>query len=92
MAATIDPVGQEQTIQGHIADLLKGLSRSELLMVKKFVEFVSYGAGLRTIETAPIDEEPETDGERAAVQEARDSMARGERGVPHEELRREFGL
>ena len=80
VSATIDHVGREQTIKDLIADLLKGLSESELLMVKKFVEFVSYGAGLHTIETAPIDDEPETEGERAAVQEARDSMARGERG------------
>ncbi len=92
MAATIDQVGQEQAITDHIADLLKGLSGSELLMVKRFVEFVSYGAGLHTIETAPIDDQPETAEEHGAVQEARDSNARGERGIPHDELRREFGL
>lgn len=91
MAATIDQAGREQIIKGHIADLLNGLTGSELLMVKKFVEFVSYGAGLHTIENAPIDDEPETESERAAVREARDSMARGEKGIPHDEFRRELG-
>ncbi len=92
MAAAIDQVGEQQAIKDHVVDLLKGLSGWELLAVKKFVEFISYGAGRHTIETAPIDDEPETAGERAAVQEARDSMARGERGIPHDQLRREFGL
>ncbi len=62
------------------------------MTVQKFVEFLYHGAGLHTAETAPIDNEPETDEERAAVQEARDSIARGERGIPHEELRRKLGL
>jgi hypothetical protein len=33
---------------------------------------------LRAIEMAPLDDEPETGEERAAVQEARDQAARGE--------------
>jgi hypothetical protein len=46
---------------------------------------------LYTIETAPIDDEPETEEERAAVAEARAASARGE-VMTTEELRRQLGL
>lgn len=81
-----------QAVKDRIADLLDALGESELVTVQRFVEFLYHGAGLHTAETAPIDNEAETDEERAAVQEARDSIARGERGIPHEELRHELGL
>ena len=41
--------------------------------------------------TAPIDDEPETDEERAAVAEAREAVARGEL-ISTEQLNRELGL
>ena len=44
-----------------------------------------------TLLTAPIDDEPETDEERAAVEEAKAELARGE-VVSHKELRHELGL
>ena len=45
---------------------------------------------LRALDTAPYDDEPETDEERAAVAEAREAIARGD-VVPDEELDRELG-
>ena len=42
--------------------------------------------------SAPDDDEPESAAERAAVEEARDSLARGERGMPLGEIRRELGV
>ncbi len=39
--------------------------------------------------TAPLDDEPETDEERAAVEKA---LAEAGPGTPHEEVLREFGL
>jgi len=90
--ATLDQAAQIRAIKDRIADLLEALNESALVTVQKFVEFLYHAAGLHTAETAPIDEEPETDEERAAVQEARDSIARGERGIPHQELRRELGM
>jgi len=92
MPATLDQAGQMQAIRDRIADLLEALSESELVTVQKFVEFLYHAAGLHTTETAPIDDEPETAAERAAVQQARDSIARGEKVIPHEALRRELGL
>jgi hypothetical protein len=46
---------------------------------------------LYTAETAPLDDEPETDEERAAVAEALEASARGE-VVTTAELRRRLGL
>jgi hypothetical protein len=40
---------------------------------------------------APLDDEPETDEERAAVAEAEAAIARGE-VLTHEQLKRELGL
>jgi hypothetical protein len=40
---------------------------------------------------APVDNEPETDEERAAVAEAREDLAAG-RAVSHEQIRRELGI
>ena len=52
-------------------------------------ELNRYGADplARKLLSAPIDDEPETDEERAAVQEARDELARGE-AVSAEEAKR----
>lgn len=44
-----------------------------------------------TLETAPVDDEPETEEERAAVAEARAELARGE-GIPAAAIYREFGV
>ncbi len=46
---------------------------------------------LYTAETAPIDDEPETEEERAAMAEAKAELARGE-GIPAADIYREFGV
>lgn len=40
-----------------------------------------------SLEDAPVDDEPETPEERAAVERAKAGIARG-KGIPHEELMR----
>jgi hypothetical protein len=40
---------------------------------------------------APVESEPISDDEAAELDEAHQSIAHGE-GVPHEDIRREFGL
>lgn len=45
----------------------------------------------RTLALAPVEDEEITPETAAAVDRARDSLARGE-GIPHEEILREFGL
>ncbi|MGD9893859.1 MAG: hypothetical protein AB7U18_21460, partial [Dehalococcoidia bacterium] len=46
---------------------------------------------LVTLATAPLDDEPETSEEAAAVAEAREAIARGD-VYSMEEIKREFGL
>ena len=46
---------------------------------------------LRSLREAPMDDEPETPEEAAAVAEAREAIKRGE-VISHEELRRRLGL
>jgi len=43
----------------------------------------------QSVVTAPLDDEPETDQERAEVEAARNEK---KSGTPHEEVLREFGL
>jgi hypothetical protein len=49
------------------------------------------GEPFYTIETAPLDDEPESEAERLAVAEARAELARGE-GQPADEVFRRLGL
>jgi hypothetical protein len=90
MSTAVDETGK--ALRGQIGDLLQGLSEAELQMVSKFVEFVYYGAGLHTAANAPIDDEPETEEERRAVELARDSLDRNAGVLSQEELRRRLGL
>jgi len=46
---------------------------------------------VRSIASAPVEEEGITSETAAALDRARASLARGE-GIPHEEILREFGL
>jgi len=46
---------------------------------------------VRSIASAPVEEEEITSETAAALDRARASLARGE-GIPHEEILREFGL
>jgi len=46
---------------------------------------------LQALANAPFDDEPETEEERAAVAEARQELLEG-RGIPHEEVKRRWGL
>jgi hypothetical protein len=45
----------------------------------------------RSLALAPVEEEEITPETAAALDRARASLARGE-GIPHDEIRREFGL
>jgi hypothetical protein len=42
---------------------------------------------------APIDDEPETEDERQAVERAKERLRQlGDKGVPHQEVLQDFGL
>ena len=46
---------------------------------------------LRALAEAPVDDEPVTEADRRALDEAWEEVRRGET-IPHEEIKREFGI
>jgi hypothetical protein len=46
----------------------------------------------RRFEDAPLEDEEISAEEEAAVQEARDELAAGAATIPHDEIKREFGI
>src|SRR6266446_1848138 len=73
--------------------IIEELRESELVAAGWFLAYLRDMADpvCRALLTAPWDDEPETEDERQAVQEARDELARGEI-YPLDEVRRELGL
>jgi len=75
----------------HLRQLVDRLPESELSAAERFLSFLCADPVLLALANAPEDDEPETEEERLAVEEARESLRRGA-GISHEELRRELGL
>jgi len=73
--------------------LVEELPKGEMDAARRYLEYLRNMGDpfLRALLEAPLDDEPETDDERAAVAEARAELADG-RLVGHDEVRREFGL
>ncbi len=77
--------------------LLERLSAEKLRVVRSLLEVIVDGEEelneAATLSNAPIDDEPETEAERAAVAQARASLQNnGGKGVPHDEAMRRLGL
>jgi hypothetical protein len=72
--------------------LIDELPESELAAAERFLHYLRATTDpvLRALLEAPPDDEPETEEERQAVQEAREELARGEVRTL-EEVRRELG-
>jgi hypothetical protein len=69
----------------HAYELIDRLPPAQLFAVVSLLEAILDPANL------PVEEEEITPETAAALDRARASLARGE-GIPHDELRREFGL
>ena len=78
-------IGNEKT-QAH--ELIERLPPTQLSAVVGLLEAMLDPAALAN---APAEEEEITPETAAALDRARESLARGE-GIPHEEILREFGL
>ena len=74
----------------HAHQLLEQLDTSQLAAVVQLLEVMTDPLA-RSLANAPVDREPATAEEAAALDEAHASIARGE-GIPHEDILREFGL
>ena len=80
------------TTKERLHQLIDALPESELGAAEHFLKALCKGDDLllRILEEAPEDDEPETEEERAAVEEAWEDVKRG-RLVSSEEIHREFG-
>jgi hypothetical protein len=81
------------TKRGTLHRLIDELPESELATAETYLHYLRATADpvLRALLEAPLDDEPETDEERHAVQEAREDLGRGEVRTL-EEVRGELGL
>lgn len=74
----------------HAHALLDLLPAEKLNAVRSLLE-VMVEPLARSLALASVEEEEITPGTAAALDRARASLARGE-GIPHDQIRREFGL
>ena len=74
----------------HAHALLDMLPAAKLNAVRSLLE-VMVEPLARSLALAPVEEEEVTPETAASLDGARASLARGE-GIPHDEIRREFGL
>ncbi|MDP2996677.1 MAG: hypothetical protein Q8N47_04255 [Bryobacterales bacterium] len=77
------------TTQLH--QLLDQVPDSDLPTVQRIIAALAGDPALYSLLTAPYDDEPETEDERRAVQEAAACIERGQ-GITTEQLNRELGL
>lgn len=79
-----------------IRQLVDDLDESDLPTAERLLRALRDTSGeddpvLRALDNAPLDDEPETEEERAGAAEARAEADRGEL-IPHEEALRRLGL
>ncbi|GEM_PF-316540 len=85
--------GFAMTIKEELHRLIDELPEREARVARPFLEYLrNVGSDplLKALMQAPEDDEPETDEERVAVQEARDQLARGE-AIADDEVWRRLG-
>lgn len=88
----MEPDLTQERKQAHA--LLDQLPADKLNAVRRVLEVMVYPGDdplARSLAIAPVDSEPVSQEEAAALDEAHAAIARGE-GTPHEEILREFGL
>ena len=81
-------------VKERLRRLVDELPESEVPAAERYLEYlrlVGRDPVLHAFLTAPEDDEPETDEERAAIDEAREDVKQG-RLYSLEEVRRELGL
>lgn len=78
----------------HVHELIDQLPQAQVSALAGLLEaMISHDPVAEALRNAPLDDEPETEGERQAVAEARDWLkGNGGKGVPHEEAMRTLGL
>ena len=74
----------------HLYQLLDQLDTGQLAAILHLLEVMTDPVS-RSLANAPVEDEPISPEEAAALDEAHASIARGE-GIPHDEILREFGF
>ena len=76
----------------HAHELIEQLPSHQLSAVVGLLEAILDPVSPK-LAAAPIDDEPETEEERRAVERSKEWLRqRGGKGIPHEEILQEFGL
>ena len=75
----------------HAHELVERLDAAQIPTAVRFLEFMLLDPVSRALATAPYDDEPLSDAERRAIDEANEWLKHNE-GIPHEEVLAEFGL
>ena len=76
----------------HAHQLIDRMPETQLSGLVQFLETI-VDPVTAALSNAPIDDEPETDDEKAAVSEARQWLQNnGGKGIPHNEAMRRLGL
>lgn len=80
------------TTREKLHRIVDELPEEELDAALKAIETRSDDPLIRRLEDAPAEDEEISAEEEAAVQEARDELAKGAPLVSHDEIKREFGI
>lgn len=78
-------------LRDTLHDLVNRIPDEELRAAKRFLEYLATSPAYRTALSAGQDDEPVTEGDARAIEQARDDVSQGS-VVAHEEILREFGL
>ena len=77
----------------HAHELIERLPASQMSTVVRFLEFMLLDPVARAVATAPPDDEPVTEQDRARFTAGQAWFAqRGDKGIPMEDVLAEFGL
>ena len=82
------------TLRKELWQLISKLPANELYAAKRFLEYLAAQGDdpvLQALKNAPVSDEPLTDEDRAALDEAYEDI-RADRLISHEELKRRLGI
>jgi predicted transcriptional regulator len=72
-------------------NLVNRIPEAELSAAQRYLEYLASSPAYRAAKLAPVDDEPVTEGDAAAIRRSLDDVRAG-RVVSHDEVLREFGL
>jgi hypothetical protein len=82
-----DPGNEKQ----HAHELIDQLDAAQVSAVVPLLQFMLLDPVSRSLAAAPVEQQPVSPEEAAALDQARSSLDRGQ-GISHEDILREFGL